>query len=91
MPVSILYAGDPEPVLALLRRVAAGHADVLPEPPPEALLAGFGPGSLDFILRVWVSYERAVTARSDLVAAVDVGLREARVAIPVPPQQVRAG
>jgi small-conductance mechanosensitive channel len=90
VPVSILYGGDPEPVLALLRRVAGEHADVLRQPPPEALLVGFGPGSLDFILRVWVGYERAVTARSDLVAAVDVGLREAGIAVPVPPQQVRA-
>ena len=89
VPVSILYGGDPEPVLALLKKVASEHADVLRQPPPEALLAGFGSGSLDFILRVWVSYDRAVEARSDLVAAVDVGLREARIAIPVPLQQVR--
>jgi potassium-dependent mechanosensitive channel len=89
VPVSILYGGQPEPVLALLKRVAAEHADVLRRPPPEALLAGFGPGTLDFILRVWVGYDRAITARSDLVVAVDAGLREAGIAVPVPPQQVR--
>jgi len=89
--VPILYGGEPERVLALLRRVAGEHADVLRRPPPEALLVGFGPGSLDFVLRVWVGYDRAVAVRSDLVLAVDAGLREAGIAVPVPPQQVRAG
>jgi small-conductance mechanosensitive channel len=90
VPVSILYGGDPEPVLALLKRVAAEHRDVLRQPPPEALLDGFGAGSLNFILRVWVEYDRSVGARSDLVAAVDNGLREAGISVPVPPQAVRA-
>jgi small-conductance mechanosensitive channel len=90
VPVSILYGGDPEPVLSLLKRVAAEHKDVLRQPPPEALLDGFGAGSLNFILRVWVSYDRSATARSDLVAAVDNGLREAGITVPVPPQAVRA-
>jgi len=91
VPVSIAYGGDPETVLALLQRVAAGHAHVIREPPPEALLTGFGPGCLNFVLRVWVRYERAQAVQSELVAAVDTGLREAGIAIPVPPGMVAAG
>jgi small-conductance mechanosensitive channel len=84
IPVSIVYGGDPEPVLALLQRVAAEHPHVQRQPAPEALLNGFGPGSLDLVLRVWVGYDRAIGVRSELVAAVDAGLREAGIVIPVP-------
>jgi small-conductance mechanosensitive channel len=76
---------DPERVLGILRDVAAAHADVQREPPPEALLVSLGPGRLDFVLRVWTRYSLALSVRSDLAVASFAALRAAGIELPTGP------
>jgi small-conductance mechanosensitive channel len=90
IPVGVAYGSDPEEVLALLQRVAAGHPDVLDDPPPQALFVGFGPSSLDFTLRAWTrQFDLAAVVRSRLGLAVHAALREAGIAVSVPPGAVQ--
>ena len=89
MPVGVAYGNDPEQVIALLEGVAAGQPDVLKEPGPQALFLGFGPSSLDFVLRVWTArYDLAGVVRSRLLVALHGALRDAGIEIPFPQQEV---
>jgi small-conductance mechanosensitive channel len=83
--VGVAYGTDPERVLELLRAAAVDVPDVLANPAPLALFAGFGESSLDFELRVWTgNAEQVARVRSDVAIAVHAGLRDARIAIPFP-------
>jgi small-conductance mechanosensitive channel len=91
LPVGVAYGTDPQRVIALLIEVANAHEDVLERPAPQALLQGFGPSSLDFLLRAWTDreYDRTTPLRSDLALAIHAALREAGIQIPFPQQDVR--
>jgi small-conductance mechanosensitive channel len=83
--VGVAYGTEPERVIALLHEVAGKQREVLRSPPPAALFVGFGPSSLDFVLRCWlVQSENWVTVRSELAIAVHDALRDAGIAIPFP-------
>jgi potassium efflux system protein len=85
LKVGVAYGTDPEQVLALLRRVAEEHPDVLREPPPLALFTDFGDSSLDFELRVWTTQpDRIFVIRSTLAVAIHGALRDAGITIPFP-------
>jgi potassium-dependent mechanosensitive channel len=90
VPVGVAYGTDPERVVSLLLEVGAAHDDVLDNPSPLALFQGFGPSSLDFVLRVWTDspYDRTGTIRSELVLATYRALREAGIEIPFPQQDL---
>jgi small-conductance mechanosensitive channel len=51
--VVVAHDSDPQKVADLLLEVARKHPSVLPDPPPEALLAELMPTTLNFSLRVW--------------------------------------
>lgn len=54
LPLTVAGGNDPDAVRRLLCEVAAGHPDVLQEPPPVAQLLGLqGGGALAFELSVW--------------------------------------
>jgi potassium-dependent mechanosensitive channel len=90
VPVGVGYGSDPERVVALLSEVAHSHEDVLESPAPLALFLGFGPSSLDFVLRAWTdrAYDRTGSIRSELVLAIHRALREAGIEIPFPQQDL---
>jgi small-conductance mechanosensitive channel len=86
IPLGVAYGTDPERVVALLIEVGASHADVIDEPPPQALFQGFGESSLDFLLRVWTDavYDRTLAIRSEMALAIHRALGEAGITIPFP-------
>ena len=54
IPVGVAYGSDTELVTGLLMKAAKDHAEVLPNPEPDVLFAGFEDSSLNFQLRVWI-------------------------------------
>lgn len=86
IPVGVAYGTDPERVVALLLEVGGSHADVIDQPPPQALFQGFGESSLDFLLRVWSDavYDRTLAIRSELALSIHRALGEAGITIPFP-------
>ena len=66
--------------------MARDHPDVLVDPAPEILFAGFGESSLDFELRVWTT-TRVQTPRplaSELYFSIFRAFREHGIEIPFP-------
>ncbi len=85
IPVGVAYGNDPEVVIDLLIKVAAGHSDVLIEPAPKVIFIGFGDNSLDFEVRVWTdNTEGWVGLRSHLMTGVYTALTDAKIEIPFP-------
>jgi small-conductance mechanosensitive channel len=77
--VAVADGADPETVRTLLEQ-AARREDVLPNPPPAALLVAVGEGKLTFVLRAWSpTYEQAPEVQSRLTAAAFAALRTANV------------
>jgi potassium efflux system protein len=83
--VGVKYGTDTEKVLAILRKVAAEHKEILKEPAPLALFTGFGESSLDFRLLFWIpKADNRFIIHSELNVAVNNALKEAGIEIPFP-------
>jgi small-conductance mechanosensitive channel len=79
--VAVDDRADPETVRTLLEQ-AARREDVLPNPPPSALLVEVGGGKLTFVLHAWsATYEQAPEVQSRLTAAACAALRAANVVV----------
>ena len=89
-PVGVAYGSDPEKVRDLLLALAAQHVDVLSNPPPEVLLAGFGDSSINFELRVWTVTQVQTPSRlkSDLYFAMVRQFAADGIEIPFPQRDV---
>jgi small-conductance mechanosensitive channel len=85
-PVGVSYGSDPEYVRRILVEVALAHRDVLANPGPEVLFAGFGESSLDFQLRVWTvtRVQTPLPLGSELYYAIFAAFREHGIEIPFP-------
>jgi potassium-dependent mechanosensitive channel len=65
--VGVAYGTKPDRVHALLAQAAAGHPQVLADPPPRTWFMAFGASSLDFELRVFVdSIQDRLRVQNDL-------------------------
>ncbi len=90
LPVGINYGADPEAAIQLLRDVALANPNVLREPPPRALMTGYGDSSINFELRVWTEeFENWPTIRSELAVAVYYAVQKSAMNFPFPQQEVR--
>jgi len=85
-PVGVSYGSDPERVRKILAEVALRHPDVLEDPYPEVLFAGFGDSSLDFQLRVWTirRVQTPLVLGSELYYAIFAAFRQHGIEIPFP-------
>ena len=85
-PVGVSYGSDPEKVRKILTDVALRHPDVLEDPYPDVLFAGFGDSSLDFQLRVWTirRVQTPLVLGSELYYAIFAAFREHGIEIPFP-------
>ena len=83
LDISVAYGSDLQTLLPLLISTAGAIPGVVSEPAPVALLKGYGPSSLDFMVRVW-TYDMAgwVKIRSDLYAKILEELGKAGIEIP---------
>ena len=89
-PVGVAYGSDPEQVRTLLLALAAQHADVLSDPPPEVLLSSFGDSSINFELRVWTIAQVQTPGRlkSDLYFEIVRQFAAQGISIPFPQRDV---
>jgi small-conductance mechanosensitive channel len=86
--VGVAYGNDPERVLTLLVAVAQAHPDVLDDPAPQAVFAGFGESSLGFELQAWCYLDNAGSTQSDLAIGVSRAFVEAGIEIPFPQREL---
>jgi small-conductance mechanosensitive channel len=90
LAVGVNYGADPKKVIELLERAARANPDVLQDPPPRALLIGYGDSSINFELRVWPrQFNQAAQVKSDLAAAVYEAVTAAGMSFPFPQREIR--
>ncbi len=83
--VGVAYGSDPVLVTETLLEAAYSLPEVLRDPPPKVIFAGFGDSSLNFKLWVWIDrIDRRVYVQSNLTFAVEYYLRYRKVTIPFP-------
>ncbi len=81
--VGVGYDSDPEQVLAILKKCADDHIDVLRAPAPMAFFENFGDSALMFNLRISLAdIAKAGNVQSDLRIAILKALRGANIEIP---------
>ena len=85
-PVGVSYASDPNTVRDVLLKVAADHAALLSDPPPDVLFEGFGDSSLNFRLRAYSKemVEIPDVLKSEVNFKIWYALEDAGVQIPFP-------
>jgi len=85
VPVGVAYGTDIAQVLRILLDCAKNNPLVLSTPPPKALFLAFGPSSLDFELRVWISeFTDRREALSTLNQEIAAEFASAGIEIPFP-------
>ena len=81
--VGVGYDSDPEQVLAILKKCADDHPEVLRTPAPMAFFENFGDSALMFTLRISLpDIAQAGRVQSDLRTAILKALRAAGIQIP---------
>jgi potassium efflux system protein len=85
IPVGVAYGSDVRKVHALLLELARGHPLALRNPEPFVLFAAFGPSSLDFEIRLFLSdITNGVTVQNDLRFAIIEKFQAEGIEIPFP-------
>lgn len=89
IPVGVGYDSDPKQVEEILLQCAKEHRLVLGRPAPAVFFMDFGASSLDFQLRCFLAdINYSLTVSSELRFAVLAALREAKIEIPFPQNDV---
>ncbi len=91
LKVSVAYATDMPPVLALLKDIALRHPRVLREPEPAAMIVNLGESGVDLELGYWIEDPEKGRASigSDLSLAVLAEFRAHGIEIPFPQRELR--
>ena len=90
LPVGVNYDAAPQRVIEVIESVAAAHPKVSKNPPPQALVTGFGDSSINFELRAWTDqYIGWNRIRSELAVAVYDAVHAAGFSFPFPQREVR--
>ena len=91
LPVQIAYGSDLERAMAIMQEAARDNPRVLTEPPPLALVAGFGDSGINLELSFWVADpERSYGAlRSEINLAIWHGFKAAGIEIPFPQRELK--
>jgi small-conductance mechanosensitive channel len=89
IPVGVAYGNDPQRVMRLLEGIVNEHPGLCRFPTPVVAFMGLGESALDFQVRAWIEdSDQLVDARSQLVLAIEAGLRGAGIEIPFPQRTV---
>jgi len=90
LAVGINYGAAPQKVVEVIETAAGGHPRVLKNPPPRALLVGFGDSSIDFDLRFWTDqFADWSKIRSEVAVAVHDAVQAAGMSFPFPQREIR--
>lgn len=85
LPVGVAYGTDPSLVERLLVQIAAEHPNVVKDPPPSAVLTGFGDNALNFELRcVLPAIDQMTRTRHELNSTIARVFAERGVEISFP-------
>jgi len=80
--VNVAGGADPQRVVELLKRTAAGYPGVGKQPAPQVYVTNFSAGAVTFQLRAWTDrQEDWAQLRSDLSVAVNEALAREKIAI----------
>jgi small-conductance mechanosensitive channel len=83
--VGVAYGTDPKMVLELLAKITTETHGVISYPKPAVLFKGFGPSSLDFVIRAWTdNFNDWVNIHSNLTLRVHEAIVAAGIEIPFP-------
>lgn len=83
--VGVAYGTNVQKVLGILTECAAGHPQVLDDPPPSPLFVEFGESAMAFELRAWVEKtSHRLQVKSDILMAIDERFHQQGVEIPFP-------
>ena len=88
-PVSVSRGSEVEHVKSILLDIAREHPLVLPEPEPTIVFKGFGPGALQFDLRVFIRREDYAKVLDAINTAIEEGLKKADIEIAVDRQEIQ--
>lgn len=81
--VGVGYGSDPEQVIAILKKCADDHAEVLRVPAPAAFFENFGDSALMFNLRISLpDIAKSASVQSELRIAILKAMRQAGIEIP---------
>jgi len=83
--VGTAYRHDPDGVIPLLEATALAHPNVLSQPPPKALLMGYGDSSINYALRFWIDHPlQSPAISSDVRRAIWRAFAAHAIEIPFP-------
>ena len=85
--IKVAFDSDIETVLEIMRSVALEHESVLKDPEPLPAFEGFGDYYLEFKLYYWLT-DNLIPAQSDVAIGVYKKLKEAKIATPMPIQEL---
>ena len=90
IPVGVSYDCNLEEVREVLIGIAKNHPEVLPSPPPNAIVVGFGDNAVNLKLRVSAALltERTPTITSDLLFEIFRVFREKNIEMPFPQRDI---
>lgn len=89
LPVQISYSDDPAQAMQRLERLARDHAHVLPDPPPQAFLLGFGDNGVNLELRAWIDDpDNQGQVRNELYLKTWEDFHAAGISFPFPQRDV---
>lgn len=88
-PVSVSRGSEVEHVKSILLGIAREHPLVLSEPEPIIVFKGFGPGALQFDLRVFIRREDYARVLDAVNTAIEEGLKKADIEIAVDRQEIQ--
>ena len=89
LPIGVGYDSDPEQVQEILLSCAQDNKMILGRPAPVVYFVDFGASSLDFQLRCYLSdINYSMSVKSDLRFKILKALRDAKIEIPYPQQDV---
>ena len=88
-PVSVSRGTEVDHVKSILLSIARDHPLVLQEPEPTIVFKGFGPGALQFDLRVFIRREDYAKVLDAVNTAIEEGLKKADIEIAVDRQEIQ--
>ena len=89
IPVRIAYGADLEQVKNILIEAAAQHPAILEDPPPNALLLGFGDDSVQLELRFVVDFGQGLSTKDAVQMTIQSEFRRQGVEFALPKSEVR--
>ncbi|MBU3736116.1 MAG: mechanosensitive ion channel [Methylobacterium sp.] len=91
LPVQVSYRTDLEQGLVLMVEAARQVPRVLPDPPPAAIVLGFGESGIDLRLSVWIEdpEEGSMNLKSEIYLAMWKLFQAGGISIPFPQREVR--